>query len=101
MIRLNKNPMPPASLATDGVHGAVAQASDLREGEHTHYQRLARLLALYATELALELLDIYARGTDSPEHGIPEAADFLELAAQQLRLADDSPDRTHKEGGDA
>lgn len=84
MTRPNKNPLTPASLATDGIQGAEAKALGPCEVKDTPEGRTARMLALTATDAACAQLARYALVTDWPAWGVVEAADLLDAARAML-----------------
>lgn len=83
-----ENPLVPTSLAADGTKGADANARGVGRAEHTRPCGRMLWTARAAVAGAQARLLAYARVTDAPEPGIPEAADLLETAADCLaRLA--------------
>lgn len=84
MIRPNKNPLNPASLAANGKQGADAKTLSPCDTKHSPMSASARLLALTATDAARAQLERYALATDDPAPGLPEAADLLDAARAAL-----------------
>ena len=84
MIRPNKNPLTPDSLAADGIQGADAKTQGPCEAEHSPREAQALFQAQSAKNAAREHLDRYALDTDTPAQGVAEAADLLEAAADSL-----------------
>lgn len=86
MTRPNKNPLTPASLATDGNQGASATACDQCEVKHSA-ETAALFLALSATDAARGQLDRLAVITADPTPGIVDAADLLDAARELMARA--------------
>ena len=84
MIRPTENPLTPASLATDGIQGASAKATNLSEGKHTPHAAELRILALSGLDDVPARLARYALTTNAPALGIVEAADLLDAASAAL-----------------
>ena len=76
----NENPLPPASLATDGVQGADENASRVSRDKHNAEAACAAILARVAMDAARSQLDRYALAIDDPRPGIPEASGLLDAA---------------------
>ena len=84
MIRPTENPLTPASLATNGIQGASAKATNPSEAKHTPHAAELRILALTGLDDVRSLLARYALLTDTPALGIVEAADLLDAARAAL-----------------
>lgn len=91
MIRPDKNPLTPDSLAADGMQGAGAKANGPSDANATGTRRGGQTasvqgvtLARVAVQGAMALLGAYARQTDFPPAGIVEAADLLDVALSAL-----------------
>lgn len=102
MIRPNRNPLTPASLATDGDQGARAKAQGPCETQDSAQAMAAHYLARVAVQAAQAQLDRYALATDDPAPGVAEAADLLDTAADYLTpIAELSDAIKGARGGDA
>lgn len=84
MTRPNKNPLDPASLEANGNQGADANARRVGDGQHNPTAMSAAILAHAAMGAARAQLDRYALATDEPAPGVPEAADFIDLAIESM-----------------
>ena len=84
MIRPTENPLTPASLATDGIQGASAKATNLSEAKNNPHAAELRILALSGLDDVRALLARYALTTDTPALGMVEAADLLDAARAAL-----------------
>ena len=83
-----RNPLPPDSLAADGIQGAEAKTLGQCEREHSAGHTAARMLVLSAIDTAREHLGCYALANDDPEPGMVDAADLLDAAARCLASAE-------------
>lgn len=84
MSRPNEKPLIP-SLAADGIQGQGATGSAHCWRQHTPAELVAVLLAEAAIDFARLSLERYASQTDTPRAGIPDALDWLDLAAGAIR----------------
>ena len=87
MRRPNRNPLTPASLATDGNQGAGAAAQDDYGREHNATEVTPLMLALLATNEARLQLARYAVSSDFPPFGLVESADLLDVVYTMLAKA--------------
>lgn len=76
----NENPPIPDSLAAEGIQGADAKASGPSELQDSRLPLRTRDYLLVRLIAAWVAFQVYALQTDSPEPGIPEAADLLDAA---------------------